>query len=95
MRSMRIVLALACILLVVLSGTVQVAHSHAGNDDGHASCSLCATAHVTVHLSEAVAPVPSARVVARIEVREPVEVSSNSSAFPYFSRPPPALNSPA
>ena len=94
-RSLRIVLALACVLLVVLSGTVQVAHSHVGGDDSHASCSLCATAHVTVHLIQAQAPAPAARVVARVEVRLPAELPSGPTVFSHFSRPPPSLNLPA
>ena len=94
-RSLRVILAVACVLLVMLTGTVQVVHSHAGGDDSHASCSLCVTAHVAVHLTQAQAPTPAARVVARIETRPPAELPSGSTAFSHFSRPPPSLNLPA
>ena len=95
MRSLRIVLTLACVLLVMLAGTVQVVHSHLGCPDPHANCSLCVAAHVTVHLVQAVAPVPTARLVARMEALPPEELPSGFSAFSHFSRPPPSLNPPA
>jgi hypothetical protein len=47
-RPWRILLALVCVLLVVILGSVQVAHTHADGAD-HADCALCAAAHVSVH----------------------------------------------
>jgi hypothetical protein len=93
--SLRVILALVCVLLVVLSGTIGVVHSHAGSDDGHANCSLCLAAHVTVHLSQAQTPEPAAPVFARVTALPPVEIRSSFSAFSYFTRPPPSLNLPA
>ena len=53
---------LLCVLLVVVTGTVQVAHTHADGADTHADCSLCAVAHITVHLAQTPAPAPPAQL---------------------------------
>lgn len=94
-RSLRIVLALACVLLVMMAGTVQVVHSHLGCPDTHANCSLCATAHVSVQLTQAHTPAPAALVFGQIEAPRPTELPSSLSAFSHFTRPPPSLNLPA
>jgi len=95
MRSLWMLLAVVCVLLVVLSGTVQVVHSHLGCPDPHANCSLCVTAHVAVHLTQAQAPVASARVVARVMAPQPALLPSGFSAFSHYTRPPPSLNLPS
>ena len=91
----RILLALVCVLLVVVAGTAQVAHSHADGADTHANCSLCATAHITVQLAHTPAPAPVARVVAVLESLPPVVVPSALCTFALFTRPPPADVLPA
>jgi hypothetical protein len=88
-RPWSILLALVCILLVVVAGTVQVAHTHADGADSHASCSLCAAAHVTVNLVPAPAPAPEALVVAVVETRPAAVPPSALSTFALFTRPPP------
>lgn len=86
----RILLALACILLVAVIGTVQVAHSHPDGADTHSTCSLCATAHVTVHLAQTPAAAPSAAVIAFLEALPPSAFPRAVSNFALFTRPPPA-----
>lgn len=88
-------LAVVCVLLVVMTGVVQAAHSHLGCADTHANCSLCAAAHVTVHPTEAQTPSSAASVVARVEASPESELPSRLLAFSHFTRPPPALNLPA
>jgi hypothetical protein len=90
-----LVLAFVCILLVVVAGTVQVAHSHTGNADTHADCSLCAAAHITIHPAQTPAPAPSISVVSRVEVDPPSVLPVALSTFALFTRPPPAAISPA
>lgn len=85
----RILLALVCVLLVTVAGTLQVAHTHA-DAATHADCSLCAAAHVTVHLAQTPVPAPAARIVAVLESSPPVVVPSALSTFALFVRPPPA-----
>ena len=88
-RPWRILLALACVLLVVVSGTVQVAHTHADGADSHADCSLCAASHVTVHLVQTPAPAPAVTIVAVLEALPQPFVPSVLSTFALFTRPPP------
>ena len=90
-RSLRILLAAVCVVLVVLFGTVQVAHIHADGVETHANCSLCVTAHVTVQLAQTPAPAPVARVVARVAVLPPAVLPSGFTAFSHFTRPPPPV----
>jgi hypothetical protein len=94
-RTWRILLALLCVLLVVVAGTVQVAHSHADGADTHAGCSLCAAAHVTVNLVQTPAPVPAASIVAVVETLPPAVIPSALCTFALFTRPPPVAALPA
>jgi hypothetical protein len=83
------------VLLVVVAGTVQVAHSHADGADTHANCSLCAAAHITVHLAQTPVPAPTASVVAVLETLPPAVLPSALSTFALFTRPPPVAAVPA
>jgi hypothetical protein len=85
----RILLALVCVLLVAVAGTVQVAHTHADGTDTHADCSLCAAAHITVHLAQTPVPAPSAAVVTLLEALPLSVLPSVLSTFALFTRPPP------
>jgi hypothetical protein len=76
----RVLLALVCVLLVVVAGTIQVAHTHA---DG-------AAAHVTVNLVQSPAPAPAATVIAVLHSLPLLVVPSALSTFALFTRPPPA-----
>jgi hypothetical protein len=83
------------VLLVVVSGTVQVAHTHADRAATHADCSLCVTAHITVHLLQTPAPLPPATVIAVLEAVPPSILRSGLSTFALFTRPPPVVSVPA
>jgi hypothetical protein len=87
----RVLLALLCVLLVAVAGTVQVAHSHPAGDVAHADCSLCATAHAAVQVAETPAPAPAIAVVAPIEAAAEPAASSALCTFALFTRPPPAV----
>jgi hypothetical protein len=91
----RILLALACVLLVVVAGTVQVAHTHADGTDTHADCSLCAAAHITVHLVQTPIPAPAAVVVNMREALLPAILPNTLIPFALFIRPPPVAAVPA
>jgi hypothetical protein len=91
----RILLALVCILLVAVAGTVQVAHAHADGADTHADCSLCAAAHITVHLAHTPAPALKVAVVSVLEALPPSVLPSALSTFALFTRPPPVAVVPA
>ena len=90
--SWRHLLAILCVLLVVIAGTAQVAHTHTGSADTHADCSLCAAAHVTVQMDQApAAPVPAVAVIATLESLPAAVVPSVLCTFALFTRPPPAV----
>lgn len=91
----RVFLALACVLLVVVAGTVQVAHTHADGAANHADCSLCVAAHVTVQLVQTLVPAPSVAVVAKLETEPRSVLPAVLSTFALFTRPPPAVVVPA
>jgi hypothetical protein len=94
-NSLRILLALVCVLLVVVAGTVQVAHTHADGAVTHADCSLCAAAHITVPLVQAPAQAPPDAVVSVLEAEPPSVLPIALSTFALFTRPPPAGFVPA
>jgi hypothetical protein len=94
-RPWRLLLAIVCVLLVVVAGTVQVAHSHADRADTHADCSLCAAAHLTVHLAQTPAPAPAAALAAVLETLPPSVLPIGLSTFALFTRPPPVATVPA
>ena len=78
-----------CVLLVAVLGTVQVAHTHADGSATHADCSLCAAAHIAVHVEQTPAPAPAAAVVAVQHAPLPAILPSSLSTFALFTRPPP------
>ena len=91
----RVLLALACVLLVVVSGAIQVAHTHADGPDTHANCSLCVTAHIAVQVVQTPVPAPTAAVVAVLE-SAPISVTPSAlCTFALFTRPPPVDTFPA
>jgi hypothetical protein len=94
-RPWRLLLAILCVLLVVVSGTLQIAHTHADGADTHANCSLCAAAHITVHLAQAPVPVPVATVISVLHAVPRTVASTALCTFALFTRPPPADVVPA
>jgi hypothetical protein len=94
-NSLRIFLALVCVLLVVVAGTVQVAHTHADGTVTHADCSLCVAAHIAVPLVQIPAPAPPVAVVSALEVEPPSVLPIALSTFALFTRPPPVGAVPA
>lgn len=90
----RLLLAILCVVLVVFTGTVQVAHTHADTDT-HADCSLCAVAHITVHMAQAPAPAPPVVVVTVLHNLPPALLPVALSTFALFTRPPPVAAVPA
>lgn len=91
-RTWRILLALVCVLLVVVLGSVQVTHTHADGSDTHADCGLCAAAHISVHPIHAPSPAPTASVVAVVESLPPSILPRTLSTFALFTRPPPVAS---
>ena len=91
----RMLLAILCVLLVVVTGTVQAVHFHTDGADGHANCSLCATAHVSIQLTQTPVPKQILRVTTVLPALRPMVLSSGLSNFALFNRPPPVDVVPA
>ena len=88
--SWRLLLALLCVFLVVVTGTVQAVHAHPVGDISHADCSLCATAHVTAQVVEPPVTLFVTAVVTDVEAFVPPMRIKTFSTFALFTRPPPA-----
>ena len=86
----RLLVALLCITLVVASGTIQAVHSHAHDDVAHTDCSLCATVHVAIQVSQPTVISAVVRVVSFVEAVIPPARPTTHSVFALFTRPPPA-----
>lgn len=86
----RVLLAALCVLLVVVAGVVQVAHTHSDGAATHADCGLCAAAHVSVQVAYAPVSAPPVAVVTAIEPIPGVVQPPTLSVFALFTRPPPA-----
>jgi hypothetical protein len=86
----RILLAVLCAVLVVVAGAAQVIHMHADGTDTHADCSLCAAAHLSVHVATAPAPLALLVVSAMPGSRQRRRPVIPVSHFALFTRPPPA-----
>jgi hypothetical protein len=87
---LRLLVALACITLIVACGTIQAVHIHANDDVSHTNCSLCVTAHVAVHVSEPQVMPAVVHVVSYVEAIVPPARSTTLSTFALYTRPPPA-----
>ena len=90
----RLLIAAICILLILVCGTAQVAHTHA-DTIFHADCSLCVTAHVVIHAEQSPVAAPSVAVSVFIDRFIPAAVPKTVAAFALFTRPPPVDIVPA
>lgn len=86
----RLLLAVVCVFLAVLVGVVQIVHVHADGTDGHANCSLCVSAHMSVHGVEEQALAVPVRLVRRVEYAQQSWPVRPSVLLALFTRPPPA-----
>jgi membrane protein YdbS with pleckstrin-like domain len=85
----KLLLALLCIALVIVCGTIQAVHVHSTGDISHADCSLCATAHVAVQVVAPVVTLVVTPVVSKVEAFvAPLRIRTVST-FALFTRPPP------
>jgi hypothetical protein len=85
----RIVLALLCVLLVIVCGTIQAVHVHPAGEISHADCALCATAHLAVQVVQPAVTLFVTPIVVVVETAAPRVRSTTFSTFALFTRPPP------
>lgn len=82
-------LAALCVLLVVVAGVVQVAHTHSDGAATHADCGLCAAAHISVQVAYAPSSAPPVAVASAVEPVVVAVLPPALSTFALFTRPPP------
>ena len=88
--SLLSLLGIVCVGLVLLTGVVQVSHSHASGQPDH-DCSLCITAH---HVIQVVAVITLDPIKQRVVVLVPEFTLDRPTLFlasELSSRPPPAV----
>ena len=85
----RLLLAVLCIGLVALCGTLAVVHSHPLGDVSHADCGLCIAGHTVVYTTALPVQASVAHVVSVVAAALPVARPRTLSRFALFTRPPP------
>jgi hypothetical protein len=87
-------LGVVCIALVLMSGIVQVAHSHPSGQPDH-DCSLCITAHQVIQVVALVTLALSSVSVAGVAPEPILKRPGRYFFFKLASRPPPAVSATA
>jgi hypothetical protein len=77
-----------CIALVLMTGMVQVAHSHASGQPDH-DCSLCTSAHQVIQVVALVTLLVSSVATVRILFEPACVLPVTTFFFKLASRPPP------
>jgi hypothetical protein len=90
-RKRDLFLALVCVILVIFTGVVQVAHSHGSDTLSHPDCALCASAHNTVSPSAPVTLPAALTRIARIELAAPAVAPRSLFTYSFRIRPPPVV----
>jgi hypothetical protein len=82
------ILGIVCIALVLVTGILQVTHTHTNGQIDH-DCSLCFTAHQVVQIAIVVAVVLVSRPIARIAADEFSPLPRQRFVLKLANRPPP------
>jgi len=78
-----------CIALVLLTGIVQVAHSHTSGQPDH-DCALCISAHQVIQIVVLVTLLVSSVQVVRFVSEPTLDLPAPEFFFKLSCRPPPA-----
>ena len=87
--SLLSLLGIVCIGLVLMTGMVQVAHSHPSGHPDH-DCSLCITAHHVIQVVALITFDLSRRPVVALTSEPTCDLPTLIFFFELASRPPPA-----
>ncbi len=82
-------LGVLCIALVLLTGFIQVVHTHPTGQVDHEGCSLCNTAHHAVQTVALASVAVSIQPVWRIASEKPLERPRHKFIHKLANRPPP------
>ena len=88
-QTLRILLALLCVVLVVFIGSAQLLHMHAGTENSDPGCSLCAVAHLAALPTPALVSPVAADLVQPVAASDPGLAPPRFPSYSYDSRPPP------
>ena len=88
--SVAALLGIFCIALVLMSGMVQVAHTHASGQPDH-DCSLCITAHNVIQVVALAILDVSSQPVVPVAQERARDLPTTTFFFKLASRPPPAV----
>ena len=84
-------LGFLCVLLVLISGIVQVGHTHASGEPDH-SCALCVTAHNVIQVVALVTLLVSSLTVIHLAAEPTLDLPRRAFFFKLSCRPPPAVS---
>lgn len=82
-------LGLVCIALVLLTGIIQVTHTHATGQADREGCSLCVTAHHVVQAVALIVLAISIQLVVRVTIKVRNEIPRQRFLLKLANRPPP------
>lgn len=87
-HSLVSILGIVCIALVLVTGMLQVTHSHANGQIDH-DCALCFTAHQIVQIAVFVAVVLASHPIARFTCERFAPLPRQRFVLKLANRPPP------
>ena len=82
-------IGILCIALVLMSGIIQVAHSHANGQPDN-DCPLCVTAHLAVQIVALVTLAVACQVMVALVSRPVPQAPRRRFFYKLACRPPPA-----
>jgi hypothetical protein len=84
-------LGIFCIALVLMSGFIQVTHTHTSGQPDH-DCALCITAHQVTQGVAAFTLGLSVHLVSSAPACQTIELPNHKFIFKLASRPPPVVS---
>ncbi|WP_263378943.1 hypothetical protein [Granulicella paludicola] len=85
----QILLSVLGMVLVLVSGTLSVTHSHGNAIDDHGTCSLCVSAHAVAQIASAPVEVVTFLTYELLVPPTPIIRPRTVVFTAYFTRPPP------
>ncbi len=85
----QILLSVLCVVLVLVSGTLSVTHSHGNAIDDHGTCSLCVSAHAVAQIASSPVEVVTFLAYELLVAPTPIIRPRTVVSTAYFTRPPP------
>ena len=89
LQSLVVVIGIVCVALVLLTGVLQVTHSHPDGQTEH-DCSLCVTAHQAVQIAIVVTVFVTSRPVFHFTRERFAPLPRQRFVLKLANRPPPA-----